>query len=162
MGDAAGITKAEYNAARDRAAAEYKTMRGRCDELSGNGKDVCVAEAKAFEAKRKAEAEASYRNSEKAVRNARLAAVDADYSVAKARCDARTGNEKSVCVAEATAARRKAKADAEAAAKMNEVRRDVAEEKSDADYKVALEKCNLLGGAAKDSCVSDAKARYSR
>jgi hypothetical protein len=159
---AAPVSKAEYNAARERVSADYTAMRARCDELSGNGKDVCLAEAKAAQAKRSAEIEASYKNTDKAVRSARETAADADYDVAKTRCAARTGNEKNVCLAEATAARRKAKAEAKAASKVDEVRRDVAEERRDADYNVAMEKCNLLGGASKEGCVRDIKARFGK
>lgn len=159
---AEGISKAEYNAAWHRAAADGKAARARCDELSGNRKNVCVAEARADETRRRAEAEAAYRNDDKGTRDARLAIADADYRVAKARCAARTGNEKKVCLAEADAARRKAKADAEAAKKVDEVRRDVAEERRDADYDVAIQRCNLLGGASKDACVGDAKVKFHK
>lgn len=159
---AEGISKAEYNAMRDRAAAEQKSMRAQCDQLSGNRKDVCVAEAKAIERKRRAEADAAYKNTDKAARDARIAAADADYDVAKARCAAQTGNDEKLCVTQADAARRKAKADAEASAKISAVQTDAAKEKRDADYKVALEKCNLLGGASKDACVSDAKVRFGK
>ena len=32
----------------------------------------------------------------------------------------------------------------------------------DADYKVAIEKCDAMSGAAKDSCVNAAKAKYRK
>ena len=41
-------------------------------------------------------------------------------------------------------------------------RRDAAEDKRDADYKVAIEKCDSLSGTAKDTCVSNAKAKYGK
>ena len=41
-------------------------------------------------------------------------------------------------------------------------RQDARDEKMDADYKVAVERCDALSGAAKDSCVSTAKAKYRR
>jgi len=40
--------------------------------------------------------------------------------------------------------------------------RNAAEDKRDADYKVAVEKCDALSGAAKNSCVQDAKARFGK
>jgi hypothetical protein len=36
------------------------------------------------------------------------------------------------------------------------------EDKRDAEYKVAVEKCDAMSGAAKSSCVKEAKARYGK
>ena len=41
-------------------------------------------------------------------------------------------------------------------------KKEAMEDKRDADYKVAVEKCDALSGAAKDTCVSDAKTRYGK
>ena len=95
------------------------------------------------------------------------------YEVAKEKCDDLSGNAKDVCVKEAKAAYVKAKADAKvdrvaidaqqtAAQKTAEARKDAAEDKRDADYKVAVEKCDSLAGAAKDACVRDAKAKFGK
>jgi hypothetical protein len=46
--------------------------------------------------------------------------------------------------------------------KTAEARKDAAEDKRDADYKVAVEKCDALSGAPKDSCVKDAKVRFGK
>ena len=56
----ATMSASEYGAAKDRAAADYKAAKAKCNGLSGNAKDVCVAESKAAEKKAKAEAEAQY------------------------------------------------------------------------------------------------------
>jgi hypothetical protein len=156
------ISANEYSAAKDRAAADYKTAKARCDAMTGNPKDVCIAESKAAAKKAKAEAEADYKNTDKARRDARIEAAEADYDVAKARCDARTGNDKDVCIKEAKAAETKAKADAKATEKVAEARTDAMQTKEDADYKVALEKCDAYSGAAKDSCVNTAKMKYHK
>jgi hypothetical protein len=37
---------------------------------------------------------------------------------------------------------------------------DAREEKSDANYKVAKEKCDAMSGDAKDACIRDAKMKY--
>jgi hypothetical protein len=50
----------------------------------------------------------------------------------------------------------------DAATKQSEARKAADAEKRDADYKVAIEKCDDLAGAAKDSCVSAAKAQYGK
>jgi len=49
-----------YTAANQRAAVDYKVARARCDSLSGNPGDVCVAEAKAVRIHVEAEAKARY------------------------------------------------------------------------------------------------------
>ena len=156
------MTSADYSAAKSKASADYKAAKAQCDTLKDNPKDVCIAEAKAAEKKAKAEAEAQYKNTDKARRDARIDAAEADYKVAKAKCGAMKGNEKDVCIKEAKATETKAKADAKASQKVATARQDAAEDKMEADYKVAKEKCDALSGAAKDQCVNNAKARYKK
>ena len=55
-----------------------------------------------------------------------------------------------------------AKVDAKATEKVAAVREDAREDKMNADYKVAIEKCDSMSGAAKDACVADAKAKYKK
>ena len=118
----AAMTSSEYSAAKDNANAAYKSARAQCDSLSGNLKDVCIAQAKANLKKAKAEAEAQYKNTDKARRDAKVEAAEADYDVAKAKCDAKTGNDKDVCIKEAKAAETKAKVDAKATEKVAAIR----------------------------------------
>jgi cytoskeletal protein RodZ len=156
------MTSADYSAAKSKASADYKAAKAQCDTLKDNPKDVCIAEAKAAEKKAKAEAEAQYKNTDKARRDARIEAAEADYKVAKAKCGAMKGNEKDVCIKEAKATETKAKADAKASQKVATARQDATEDKLEADYKVAKEKCDALSGAAKDQCINNAKARYKK
>jgi hypothetical protein len=158
----AAMTSQQYSAAKDNANAAYKSAKAQCDSMSGNAKDVCVAEAKANLKKAKANAEADYKNTDKARRDAKIEAAEADYDVAKAKCDAKSGNDKDVCIKEAKAVETKAKADAKANEKVAAAKEDAREDKMNADYKVAIEKCDAMSGAAKDSCVSEAKARYRK
>jgi len=50
----------------------------------------------------------------------------------------------------------------EAATKQAEARKDASADKREAEYKVAIEKCDALAGPAKDACVSSAKSRYGK
>lgn len=50
--------KAVYVQTKDRADADYKAARVRCDAITGNPKDVCVAEAKAMRVRTVEEANA--------------------------------------------------------------------------------------------------------
>ena len=178
----AGATTAQTTTPHDKAArdqaiktadATYNADKDACKSLTGNAKDICMQEAKGKEKVAKAEAKAAYEGTPKARENARLARAEATYEVAKEKCDDMTGNQKDVCVKEAKAAHTKAKADAKvdrvaadstqnAVKKTTEAKKDAAEDKRDAEYKVAVEKCDALAGGAKDTCVRDAKAKYGK
>jgi len=167
------MSRDAYKAEKDKIEAQYKSEKDKCSGLSGNAKDICQAEAKGHEKVAKAELEAQYKNTDRARYEAREAKAEADYDVAKEKCDDLKGNDKDVCVKEAKAAYTKTKADAKVARvahedtvktsnKTADAKRDAAEDKRDADYKVAKEKCDALSGAAKDKCQADAKARYGK
>jgi hypothetical protein len=173
MAPVAPITKDAYDVAIKNAETQYKIDKDACSLRSGNAKDICLAEASGKEKVAKADAGAAYNNTPKAREDARVTRAEATYSVAKEKCDDLSGNPKDVCVKEADAALVKAKADAhvdrvaddtshDAATKQAEARKDASAEKRDAEYKVAIEKCDALAGPAKDSCVSAAKAQYGK
>ena len=111
---AQGMAKADYQAGKGAITAEYKSARAACNSFSGNANDICVLEAKGKERVALAELEASYKPGAKTKYDARVAKAEADYSVAKERCDDLAGNPKDVCVKEAKAAQISAKADAKA------------------------------------------------
>jgi hypothetical protein len=169
----APITKDAYDQRIKNADAQYKTDQDACASRSGNAKDICLADAKGRENVAKADAEAAYKNTPKAREDARVARAEATYNVAKEKCDDLSGNAKDVCVKEASAALTKAKADAkvdrvaadarqDSTMKQAEARHEASDAKRDADYKVAIEKCNALSGAVKDACISDAKTFYGK
>jgi len=169
----APMSKASYTQAVKDADAQYKIDKDACSSLSGNAKDICVAEAKGKENVAKADAEAAYKHTPKARENARIAHAQASYNVAIEKCDDLAGNRKDVCVKEAKSELVKGKANAkvdrvaadtnkEAATKQAEARKDASADKREADYKVAIEKCDALAGAAKDACISSAKSRYGQ
>ena len=117
---AQGMSKADYQAGKDRIAADYKSARGACTSFSGNAKDICVADAEGKKNIAKAELEASYKPSVKTKYDVRIARAEADYGVAIDKCDDLAGNPKDVCVKEAKAAQVAAKADAKAQMKTTE------------------------------------------
>ena len=105
---------ATYRNASQKAATEYKAATAKCDAKSGNDKDVCMAEAKAARVRNESEAVAKYNNSEKGRASARSKIAEADYEVAKAKCDAKSGAEKDSCMDNAKSVRTAALADAKA------------------------------------------------
>lgn len=168
---AAPISKDAYDAAVKNAELQYKMDKDACASRSGNAKDICLAEANGKEKVAKADAEAAYKNTPKEREDARVTRAEATYNVAKEKCDELSGNPKDVCVKEANAALVKAKSDAkvdrvaadtrhDAETKQADARNEAIKNKRDADYKVAIEKCDALGG--KDSCVSGAKTQYGK
>ena len=167
----APISKDDYDAGIRNAQTQAKMENEACATRTGNAKDICLAEAAGREKVAKAEAEAQYKNTPKARQDARGARAEANYTVAKEKCDNLAGNTKDVCVKEADAALIKAKADAKvdrvaadasqsATAKEADARQHAVADTRDADYKVAVEKCDALSGPVKSACVSDAKLRY--
>ena len=85
--------------------------------------------------------------------------AESAYAVAKERCDDQSGNA-NVFVKEAKAVEIKALADAKMGKEIGEAKKDAAADKLDADYKVAIEKCDAMAGDAKSSCVAAAKAKF--
>lgn len=99
------------SAEKDRIEAEYKADKARCDGMKGNAKDVCVKEAKGKEKVAKAELDAKTDPSEHNQRKVMEAKADAQYDVAKEKCDDMKGKEKSACEKEAKAEHERAQAD---------------------------------------------------
>jgi len=162
-----------YNAARKSADAQYKVDKDACSSLSANAKDICVAQAKGKENVAKADALAAHENTPKHREAARVARAQADYDVAKEKCDDLAGNNKDVCVKEAKSQLVKGKADAkvdrvatetrnDASTKQADASKEANESKRDAEYKVAIEKCDALAGPTKDACVGNAKVQYGK
>ena len=100
-----------HNADEERIESEYKAAKEKCDSMQGNQKDICVAEAKATEKVAKAENDAKHAK-DPAKEHAKVQRVkaDAQYDVAKQRCQEMKGNEKDVCMKEAQVQRDKTRA----------------------------------------------------
>jgi hypothetical protein len=114
-----------------------------------------------------------FENTPKARESARIAHAQANYDVAIEKCDDVAGNRKDVCVKETKAEFVKGKANAkvdrvaadtrqDAATKQADVRIEANADKRDAEYKVAIGKCDTLAGPAKDACISNAKVQYGK
>lgn len=85
--------------------------------------------------------------------------ADARYKVDKKACASLSGNTKDICAAEAAGNQKVAKAQAEAAYKHTPKDRERARiAYAEANYKVAMERCDDLAGNPKDVCVKEAKS----
>jgi len=85
--------------------------------------------------------------------------IEADYKVDKAKCDALKDNAKDICSKEAKGKEKVSLAELEQQYQPSDRHaRSVQEEKVDAMYQVAKEKCDDQKGDAKSACVKQAKA----
>ena len=159
---AASMSKDEYGAGKSRITAEYKTAKDACGSFAGNAKDICVEEAKAKEKVARAELEYGYSGKAEDQNKIMVAKAEGAYAVAREKCDDKAGNEKDVCVQVAKAAETKALADAKLNRKVGAARSDASEDKREATYKVAAERCNAFSGEAKSSCLVDAKLKFGK
>src|ERR1700675_4328219 len=80
--------------------------------------------------------------------------ADAQYKVDKDACSSQSGNAKDICLAQAKGKDKVAKADAEAVYENTPKAREKARVAlAQANYDVAVEKCDDLAGNPKDVCV---------
>ena len=162
LAQAATMSKADYTAAKTRISADYKADKAACASLAGNAKDVCHEQAKAKEKIARAELEYGYSGKPGDQTKVLETKAKSAYAVAKEKCDDKAGNDKKVCVQEAKAIETKALADAKMGKQIGEAKKEASEDKRDADYRVAVEKCDALAGDAKDSCIAAAKSRFGK
>ena len=156
------MARTEYSASKTRISADYKADKAVCAPMAGNARDICIEEAKGKEKVARAELEYGYTGKSRDQNKVLVAKAEASYAVAKEKCDDKAGNAKDVCVKEAKAVEVKALADAKMGKQIGEAKMDAAQEKRDADYKVAAEKCDAMAGDAKTSCMSMAKAKFGK
>jgi hypothetical protein len=156
------MSKDDYKAAKQSIEGEYKSANTACGLLLKNPKDVCHAEAKGREKVAIAELDAKNQPSRKARYDVRLARANAEYNMARQRCDDQAGNAKDVCVKQAESAQTAAKADAKLKMEIADAKEDAAADKRGGELAVAIEKCDALAGDAKSACVANAKARYGK
>ncbi len=116
--------RASYKVRVAKAEANYAEANERCDDKSGNVKDVCVMEAKSAKTAAEADAEAQLKTTNanvtaseksaearsdanskasKARQDATADKIDAEYAVSKEKCDTFAGDAKDRCLDQAKA-----------------------------------------------------------
>ena len=141
--------KVAYKAANDKAESTYKTAKAACDAQSGNGKDVCIEQAKVARANSEASATWQYKNDKKSVEKAQTNVADANYDLAKAQCSPLNGADKDSCLSGAKSMHTAAVNDAKAGKKAA----DTAQTGID---------CSTLSGTDKASCETRAKTSLAK
>jgi hypothetical protein len=170
--DAGLLPKDEIAREHSRINAAFRLEKQACDNLSSNARDICMAEARGKVKIGKADIDARDKGTPKARQDALVARAEANYEVAKERCDDLAGNLKDVCISDADAQFTKAKADALLERKTAEANASAADTvvaaqlqaantKRDADFKAARERCNSLAGSAKNTCINETKSQFA-
>lgn len=159
---AQSMSQPDYKTQKARIGADYKVDKTACNAQAGNGKDICVQEAKAKEKIARAELEFSYTGKPADHTKVLLAKVKGAHDIAKERCDDLAGKAEDVCAEEAKAVEKKAIADIRLSQQIGNARHDANAEKARADYQVAAEKCEALAGESKTACMSTAKAKFGQ
>lgn len=102
----------EIRAETDRIAAQYSAAMAHCQTLQGNSQDICEEDAKGSERVARAERDAKLLGDADHNYQVRVAHADADYHVAKERCNDMRGDAINICKKDAKAAHQKAQEDA--------------------------------------------------
>ena len=161
---------ATYRNATQKAATEYKAAVAKCDAMSGNNKDICMAEAKVARVRSENQAMAKYATSPKSREKALTNVADAEYALAKEKCDDKEGADKDSCMDNAksvhTAALADAKADRTASTATGASAAGAtaaggglvtSTETRDAAKAAAVDKCAQMGADAKTGCLVETK-----
>lgn len=92
--------KAQMNARKEIAEANYSVAKEKCEAQSGNAKDLCKREAKTTYEKAVVDAK-SFKEISDIKSDARDDKLESDYKVAVERCDSLSGDAKDRCVSAA-------------------------------------------------------------
>ena len=155
-------SKTVYQQAMDAAEAAYDAAKARCDALAGVPHEICVADARAARVRIEEEAGAAYKNTLAAYTQARMRIASAYYERDRTRCGAALGNDREVCERQAKATLVASQADARADRKAIEARLEAQDARIDAEYRVALQKCDAFAGDVKEGCVSTTRTAYGK
>jgi len=167
------LSKADYTSAKERISGELRAATVSCGAMSGNAKDVCMAQAKGVDHIALADLEHQYKPTARTRYQTRVARAESEHAVARERCDDMAGNAKDVCRKEAKAIEVSALADAKtqmtsteasrtARERTESIRKDGEADSSDARLQVAREKCDDMAGTAKESCLNAAGTRFGK
>lgn len=164
---AAPVDKDAHRAAMDKAAADYRTAKTKCDAMKGNAEEVCEDEAKLVQARAELDAYTRYDTTGGNLRDARAKVIRAEHALADTQCDATAAGDKDRCKATAGSIR-----DA-ALARLDDRNIDRAvghsssgELVSSIDSKdpataAAVQKCEQMTGDARTACVVDRRGNVT-
>ena len=95
------MSKDAYKAQQHRIEAQAKAQRTACGRFKDNARDICELKAKGWEKVAKAQLETQYKPGPESEKMAKFARADADFALARERCDALKDRAKDTCMAQA-------------------------------------------------------------
>jgi len=153
---------ATYRNVTQKALTEYRAAAAKCESMNGNDKEVCMAEAKLARTRTEYEALSQYNNTATGRANARTNVANAEFTLAKAKCDAKSGADKDSCMSNAKSVHTAALADAKAghadsATSSGGSGSSGSTGSSAAGAQAVADKCAQAGGDAKTGCLVETK-----
>jgi osmotically-inducible protein OsmY len=156
---------ATYRNVTQKAAADYKAAAAKCTSMNGSDKEVCMAEAKASRVHAEADALAKYNSTAEGHEKSATRVAEADYTLAKAKCGAKSGADKDDCMNNAksvhTAALADAKSGRDSAAATGSSGAGGSSSSSGVE-KNAMDKCAQAGGSSKTGCLVQTKGSVAK
>ena len=166
------MSHADYKTRYEAIAAQSKAGQAACRSFAGNIRDICLAKAKGSEAVAQAELKAAYEPGGKSRYDVSITRAQADYRIAREKCDDKSGNAKDVCIEEAWTAQVSADADARSQLRASstsaplqpdpkavEVRDQESEKTRAAAFAATKARCDTYAGDAKARCLKSARQR---
>jgi len=92
------MSRVDYDVARHAIAAEARLALAHCRKVEASERALCKAHARADERVKSADLLARYYGTFAAIRDAQVARLKADFDLARAQCEARTGGERADCL----------------------------------------------------------------
>lgn len=151
---------ATYMKLTQKVNADYQAALTKCDAKGGNDKDVCLAEAKLTRTRGESVALSQYNNTPAGQARVRTVVADAEFGVAKAKCDGKSGAEKDSCMDNAKSVHTAALADAKtgrAAVGTTGAAAALVTTTDNPAKAGAVDKCAQLGADANTGCVVETK-----
>ena len=169
---AQNMSHADYQTRYEKIGAQSKVAQVACRSFAGNIRDICLAEAKGSEAVAQAELKAAYEPGGKSRYDVSITRAQADYRIAREKCDDKSGNAKDVCIEEAWTAQVSADADARSQLRASstsaplqpdpkavEVRDRESEKSRAAAFAATKARCDTYAADAKARCLKSAGQR---
>ena len=169
---AAPMSREAYKAQQLRIEAEYDAAQARCKPLKGNGRDVCQEKVRGVRDIQQAELAMQQKPTVENDEKLRMAKAEAVYAVSLQQCKPLEGNAREVCRKDAKAVLAGAKAEAKLQKdviaqqlKSEGVVRDRTEREekvAEAQFNAARERCEMLPGEGRDTCLQDVRKRFGK
>lgn len=166
------MSRQDYEAQQERIEADYKAAREQCDRMKENAKDVCMAQAKGKHEVVKAQLEARRDPGPKRDAQVRKKQAEADYNVAREKCDDLPRDAKDACRKDAKATYEHAKGQAKVAQAAGErgmnsgkalaERQQARSTSTDAQYAAGKKRCETLSPQARDNCMNEVRKKFGK